>query len=111
MPLWCRSFGFLDPIKLNHRLLEAWLASPLSQDEACFLIFVGENHGGDYGQQLLDKIAGSSAAARIRITGYVEESHYRDYLAAADLAVQLRTAAGARHPRPFLIVFRATCRW
>ena len=29
-------------------------------------------------------------APRIRITGYVEEPHYRDYLAASDLAVQLR---------------------
>src|SRR5271166_4948665 len=85
------SFGFLTPAKLNHRLLEAWLASPLSQDEACFLVFVGENQSGDYAQQLLEKIAGSSAATRIRITGYVEETHYRDYLAATDLAVQLRT--------------------
>ena len=87
------SFGFLAPLKLNHRLLDAWLASPLSRDEGCFLVFVGENHGGDYGQQLLEKIAGSGAAARIRITGYVEETHYRDFLAASDLAVQLRTCS------------------
>ena len=87
------SLGFLSPVKLNHRLLEAWLASPLSQDEACFLVFVGENDGGDYGKQLLEKIAGSGVAPRIRITGYVEDSFYRDYLAAADLAVQLRTGS------------------
>ena len=43
------SFGFLGPAKLNHRLLDAWLVSPLREDPACFLVFVGENHGGDYG--------------------------------------------------------------
>ena len=33
------------------------------------------------------------AASRIRITGYIEAPHYCDYLAAADLAVQLRTGS------------------
>jgi glycosyltransferase involved in cell wall biosynthesis len=87
------SFGFLGPAKLNHRLLDAWLASPLREDQACFLTFVGENHGGDYGQQLLEKIAQSRAASSIRITGYVEAPHYCNYLAAADVAVQLRTGS------------------
>jgi glycosyltransferase involved in cell wall biosynthesis len=88
------SFGWLTPLKLNDRLLEAWLGSTLAQDETCFLLFVGENHGGDYGKRLLNAIAASGSAPRIRITGYSEQSQYRDYLAAADLAVQLR--AGSR---------------
>ena len=40
------SFGLVTPRKLNDRLLEAWLASPLAQDEGCCLIFVGANDGG-----------------------------------------------------------------
>ena len=40
------SFGLVTPAKLSYRLLEAWLASPLAQEEACCLIFVGENDGG-----------------------------------------------------------------
>jgi glycosyltransferase involved in cell wall biosynthesis len=87
------SFGFLAPTKLNDRLLESWLASPLAGDETCFLIFVGENYGGEYGKRLLERIAGSEAAFRIQITGYVQESQYREYLAAGDLAVQLRGAS------------------
>ena len=87
------SFGWVAPVKLNDRLLDAWLASPLALDEACFLIFVGENHGGDYGKGLSDRIARSGASSRVRITGYCEESQYRDYLAAADLGVQLRTGS------------------
>jgi glycosyltransferase involved in cell wall biosynthesis len=87
------SFGLVTSVKLNYRLLEAWLASPLAQDEACSLIFVGTNDGGSYGNRLRDRIAGSGLVSRIRITGYCQESQYSDYLAAADLAVQLRATS------------------
>jgi glycosyltransferase involved in cell wall biosynthesis len=84
------SFGMLAPTKLNHRLLEAWLRSSLATDARCHLIFVGENHGGDYGKALTSAIR-ASASGRIRITGFVGADTYADYLAVADLAVQLRT--------------------
>jgi glycosyltransferase involved in cell wall biosynthesis len=88
------SFGLVTPAKLSYRLLEAWLASPLAQEEACFLFFVGANDSGDYGSRLLDRIAGSDGtASRIQITGYCADPQYRDYLAAADLAVQLRSTS------------------
>lgn len=85
------SFGLLGPHKLNHRLLDAWLASPLATDPQCHLVFVGENHGGDYGQGLLRTMAESPAKARITITGWAEMGTFRTWLAAADVAVQLRT--------------------
>jgi glycosyltransferase involved in cell wall biosynthesis len=85
------SFGALDPTKLNYRLLDAWLASPLSQDASCRLVFVGENYGGDYGQDLLRKIAQSPAKNRITVTGWVDASAYRQWLSVADVGVQLRT--------------------
>lgn len=85
------SFGLLGPTKFNHRLLDAWLASPLSKDENCHLVFVGENHNGDYGFDLSNKIAQSSAKDRIAITGWVSEGVYRTWLAAADIGVQLRS--------------------
>ena len=84
------SFGFLDPTKLNHRLLDAWLASALAADKSCHLIFVGENHGGDYGAALLNVIQASGCADRIRVTGFASALEYRQYLAAADMAVQFR---------------------
>jgi glycosyltransferase involved in cell wall biosynthesis len=87
------SFGWIAPVKLNDRLLEAWLASPLAKDMTCYLAFVGSNHDGEYGQRLLARIATSGNASRIQITGYCQEINYRDYLAAADLAVQLRTGS------------------
>ena len=88
------SFGLLDPVKLNHRLIEAFAASPLVRDDKCYLIFVGENHGGDYGVRLLELIHAHRLSNRIRITGWADRSRFDQYLGAADLAIQLR--AGSR---------------
>ncbi len=85
------SYGLLDPTKLNQRLIAAWLKSDLANHENAHLIFVGQNHGGDFGAQLLNLIQQSGLQNRIHITGWVDASAFRDYLAAADMAVQLRT--------------------
>jgi glycosyltransferase involved in cell wall biosynthesis len=85
------SFGMLGRTKQNHRLLEAWLSSPLALDARCHLVFVGENAGGEYGTALLRAIAVSGCGDRIRITGWTDPELFRTYLRAADLGVQLRT--------------------
>ncbi|KUO95218.1 glycosyltransferase [Ferroacidibacillus organovorans] len=85
------SFGLLDPTKLNHRLLQSWLNSRLADDEKCILIFVGENHGGGYGEELIKNIRESGLNTRIHITGWVDTKTFQNYLAASDIAVQLRT--------------------
>jgi len=82
------SFGFLGKTKQNHRLLEAWLASRLARDPRCHLVFVGQA-SGEYGEQLQQQIRASQG--RIRISGWADDALYRQYLAAADVAVQLRT--------------------
>ena len=84
------SFGMLGATKLNHRLLDAFLASPLAADPRCRLVFVGANDAGPYGIELQRKIGASAAAARIRITGFVDAGAYQDWLAASDCGVQLR---------------------
>ncbi len=83
------TFGIVAQPKLNHRLIEAWLMSSLARDPCCKLIFVGKSAGDAYGeniQQWADAHPG-----RISITGWVDEATYERYLAATDLAVQLRT--------------------
>jgi len=87
------SFGMLAPTKLSHRILDAWLESTLANDRRCHLVFVGENHGGEYGADLVKQISDSGCSERIRITGWVSSDVFRSYLAAADLAVQLRTSS------------------
>lgn len=85
------SFGVMGPSKLNHRLLKAWLSSRLHSARNCCLIFVGENHPDEYGQEILEQIRLSHAGERVRITGWEDMDAFRQYLAAADLGVQLRT--------------------
>ncbi len=85
------SFGGLNATKLNHVTLEAWLASAHADRPDAYLAFVGGHSNDDYGRALLATARNSRAAERILITGWTDQSTYRDYLAAADIAVQLRT--------------------
>lgn len=87
------SFGFLDPSKLNHLLLDAWALSGFAKDAHCYLVFVGENHGGEYGASLRAQIAAMPSGPRVHVTGFVEASVYALYLQAADIAVQMRTGS------------------
>lgn len=83
------TFGFVADTKLCHQLLEAWIASSLHARQDCVLVFVGANHGGDYGARMTAAIA-AAGGERIRIAGWCDEARYRDYLQAADIGVQLR---------------------
>lgn len=84
------SFGMMGPTKLNKELIMAWLASPLSQDKKCYLIFAGEKANGQYGEILV-----ISSAKRIQISKLPVGSmrDYAHWLAAADIGVQLRTSS------------------
>lgn len=85
------SFGFMNATKLNHRLLDCWLNSALASNRDCHLAFIGENNSGNYSANLLQIIRTSGKGDRIRITGFVELERFRQYLMAADVAVQLRS--------------------
>jgi glycosyltransferase involved in cell wall biosynthesis len=85
------AFGILGPMKLNLRLLHAWLKSSLPQNKACHLVFVGENQPGAYGQEVLATISRSNTKRNIHITGWVGMDTFRQYLTAANVGVQLRT--------------------
>jgi|UPI00048C8856 glycosyltransferase involved in cell wall biosynthesis len=84
------SFGFIDPSKLNHFILDAWLSSKLKDKSNCYLIFVGQNHGGAYGSKILKKIFDNDKSRQITITGWIDDDLYEQYLIATDLAIQLR---------------------
>ncbi|MBT2298878.1 glycosyltransferase [Variovorax paradoxus] len=85
------AFGLMGPTKLNHRLIDAWLASPLSRDPRCRLVFVGDNDRAEYGKTIADRLQTHGDHARITITGWASDELFHRYLAAADLSVQLRT--------------------
>lgn len=83
------SFGFVDRSKQSARLLAVWEGGALGLDSSAVLVFVGENEPGEYGRLMAASVAGMRAGAA-RITGYVDPEAYGDWLAAADVAVQLR---------------------
>jgi len=85
------AFGFLGPTKANDRLVSAWLKSNLATDARCKLVFVGKNDPGPYGASLEAAISSSHIRGQIQITGFAERDLFECYLAAADLAIQLRT--------------------
>lgn len=87
------SFGFIAPTKLNHQLLQAWIASSLHADPDCELVLVGANHGGGYGTQISTMIRAAGAKNRIRIAGWSDDAVYRQYLQAADIGIQLRSVS------------------
>lgn len=84
------SFGLLGTTKLNDQLLKAWLASELAREPNCLLVFVGVAGDTPYCRDLLKAIADSGLGARVRVTGWADTQTFKHYLAAADLAVQLR---------------------
>ncbi|MGJ7493686.1 glycosyltransferase [Variovorax sp. RT4R15] len=83
-------FGVIGPTKLNDRIVEAWRQSLLSADARCRLVFVGENHGGEFGTELSRQIA-ELPGDRVQMTGWASRDLYQRYLDAADVAVQLRS--------------------
>jgi glycosyltransferase involved in cell wall biosynthesis len=85
------SFGFAAPTKLSLELYDAWANSDLASDAKCVLVFVGDRVKTAYGEKLQAKIDGHTHSSRVVITGWAEEALFRDYLAAADVGVQLRT--------------------
>lgn len=84
------SFGLLDHSKLNHLLIEALGISLANKDRNIKLVFVGEL-GGHYQTTIESLIKKYSLENVVEITGWASNELYRQYLIAADIAVQLRS--------------------
>lgn len=85
------SFGFLGESKMNDSLIEAFAESSLYDAQECHIIFVGELHEGDYARKIKRSIENLKIGNRVRITGWTDLDTFKDYLQAADIAVQLRS--------------------
>ncbi|MBX9748015.1 MAG: glycosyltransferase [Roseococcus sp.] len=84
------SFGIITPQKLPERVLAAF-ALLARQSGAARLVFVGEAHGG---AALLEAEAERMGlGGRVTLTGRVPPDLYRLWLAASDIAVQLRSGS------------------
>lgn len=102
------SFGHVSPIKMVDRILSAWRASSLGHRQDCVLVVVGEGDG-PYFQDLMSKAQNADAPGRFRVTGRVSTDEYDTWLAAADVAVQLRTRSRGETSRAVLDVLASGC--
>lgn len=84
------SFGGISAKKLSDVLVEAFLEGPLATRKDLQLVLVGARPGGEFGSRLARQLRDHAGAARITITDYVDRRHYRLWLQATDIAVQLR---------------------
>jgi glycosyltransferase involved in cell wall biosynthesis len=73
------SFGFVAPTKLNHVICRAVNRLNAVREAKVRYVMVG---AGSYVDELLNEY--------VRVTGYVSNSEYDDYLAACDLVLNLR---------------------
>lgn len=85
------SFGFLGESKMNDRLIEAFSESSLFESKECYIFFVGEMHDGEFAKKISRRISSLKVTNRIQITGWTDLDTFKDYLQAADIAVQLRS--------------------
>lgn len=85
------SFGFLGESKMNDRLIEAFAESSLFDSKECYIFFVGELHESEFSKKITRLIASLKITNRIQVTGWTDLDTFKDYLQAADIAVQLRS--------------------
>jgi len=85
------SMGMMGPTKCNVQLVQAWIASALKDNAQCQLVFVGQADPNLYGRSVQDLTDETKILSKVQITGWCDAQTYSDYLAAADIAVQLRS--------------------
>src|SRR4030095_1675322 len=98
MVLVC-SLGYMNDRKLSAELLDAWCLRDKRVPSR--LVLVGETEAR-YGEVLRSKIALSENPSEIRITGYVSEEDFQQYVQAADVIVQLRKGSRGEASRAAL---------
>lgn len=96
------SFGQIGATKLSLRLVDAFQRASDGVSRTGVLRLVGANEAGDYGARLNRAIADPRTTGRIQLTGWTSELGYRQHLAAADIAVQLRTQSRGETSRAVL---------
>lgn len=84
------TFGHVALTKMSQVIFNAWIRSKLATNKVCRLVFVGQNETGDYGSKLAKSIK-ASKLKNVSVTGWLRRDEYKKWLAAADVAVQLRS--------------------
>ena len=84
------TFGSVGQNKNSLLLLEGFNTFLKANLLSVKLVFVGGAGGGRYGAEFQEFIIENDLGPYVSVTGYVEPDVYKSYLAAADVAIQLR---------------------
>lgn len=95
------SFGLMDKLKLNEKIIEAFFCAQRIFNRNCRLIFVGDCPK-TYNDQIINIMKVNGFMNCVHITGFVDSDIYQKYLAAADVAVQLRQKSRGETSRAVL---------
>ncbi len=82
------TFGHISPTKCSQLLLDAFTQSTFHRN--VYLIFVGSVDDRDEGNRAFNDAFKKIHSHSIKITGYLSETDYQNYLYITDLAIQLR---------------------
>lgn len=96
------TFGHIVWTKLGDRLLKAFVESALGGRESAKLVFAGELAPDDFGRKLKESVRSAGLGERVRITGFLDERDFSDYLAVTDAAFQLRQFSRGGTPKGVL---------
>lgn len=83
------SFGVVTENKMHTDIVDAWSESSLASDHNARMTFVGQ-YDNPYGEELHSKIQKLPNKHQFQITGWTDDETFELYLAASDLAIQLR---------------------
>lgn len=95
------TFGILTENKMIGELLEAWIFGQFEHDNM-YLIYVGSDLGCQSYKHLKSKIKKLNLENKVLVTNWVDNETYHLYLAATDIAVQLRKSATGETSSAFL---------
>ena len=95
------SFGLMGVLKMNEKTIEAFFCAQRIFNRHSRLVFVGDCPKA-YRDQIENLLKGNDLKNYVQITGFVDSDIYQKYLAAADIAVQLRQKSRGETSRAVL---------
>lgn len=95
------SFGYVSDTKMSLEVISAF-ENMEQGDSKTKLVLVGELAGSEYGKKITQALDSSPVKNQITVTGFVSPELYQTYLAASDLAIQLRTTSRGETSRAVL---------
>jgi len=93
------SFGHIVEHKCIKEIIDAWKKCGLSNEKKYQLIFVGQLPETDYGKTIESL---TKELENVKITGYLSDGRYKEYLKRTDLAIQLRLESRGEASRALL---------